>query len=87
MTSLTLGLPKKGLVIAHSNICILRNKIQEIDQIVQSNHIHVLAVSETRLDSSLEDAELSVQNYTDQIDSIAVKNWTGYCYDKKMLLL
>ena len=44
--------------------CSLRNKIHEIDQIVQTNDIHVLALSETQLDSSLEDAEFSIQNYT-----------------------
>ena len=44
--------------------CSLRNKINEIDQIVQTNDIHVLALSETQLDSSLEDAEFSIQNYT-----------------------
>ena len=64
MTNLTLGLPKKGLVIAHLNICCLINKIHEIDQIVQSNHIHVLALSETHLDSSFVDAEVSIYNYT-----------------------
>ena len=59
----TVNLPKNGLLIAHLNICSLRNKIHEICCVVQSNNIHVLAISETHSDSSFEDAEISIHGY------------------------
>ena len=59
----TVNLPKKCLLIAHFNICSVRNTIHEICCLVQSNNIHVLAISETHLDSSFEDAEISIHGY------------------------
>ena len=54
----------KGLTIALLNICSLRNKIQDVDEIVQSNNINILALCETHLDSSFEDDVVRINNYT-----------------------
>lgn len=55
------NLPKKGLKIANINICSLRNKLTEI---LLSDNVHILAVSETHLDSTFEDAALMIQGYS-----------------------
>ncbi|XDV11531.1 hypothetical protein PO909_000447 [Leuciscus waleckii] len=62
MTNLLSNLPKKGLVLAHLNICSLRNKVHEIINIC-SNGIHVLALSETHLDCSFDNSQLAVEGY------------------------
>jgi hypothetical protein len=38
-------LPRKGLKIAHINICSLRNKVHEIHNFPTSDNIHVLAIN------------------------------------------
>lgn len=58
------NLPKKGLKIANINICSLRNKLTEITEILLSDNVHILAVSETHLDSTFEDAALMIQGYS-----------------------
>lgn len=47
-----LTLPKKELEIAHLNVYILRNKIQDILEILIGNNLYVLAISETYLDQT-----------------------------------
>uniref|UniRef100_A0A8C7Z1Z2 ribonuclease H n=1 Tax=Oryzias sinensis TaxID=183150 RepID=A0A8C7Z1Z2_9TELE len=54
---------KTGIVLAHLNICSLRNKINEITQICLTENIHVLALSETHLDSTFENSMLNVDGY------------------------
>lgn len=56
-------LPKKGLKIAHINICSIRNKLTEVADLLYLNNLHILAVSETHLDSTFEDTSLMVQGY------------------------
>ena len=56
-------LPRKGLRIAHINICSIRNKLTEISHILFSKSLHILAVSETHLDSTFEDASLMIHGY------------------------
>ena len=56
-------LPKKSLKIAHLNICSLRNKVNEIGDLLFSNNIHVLALSETHLDETFEDDAWKVEGY------------------------
>ncbi len=63
-TFLPSGLPRKGLVLAHLNICSLRNKVHEITRICSSDNIHVLALSETHLDDTYDDSELAVEGYS-----------------------
>lgn len=53
----------KGLKIAHLNICSLRNKIQDITGILENNNLHILAISETHLDVTIEDFLLHVNGY------------------------
>lgn len=54
---------KKGLVLAHLNICSLRNKVDEITRLCQIENIHVLALSETHLDNSFDNSVLAVDGY------------------------
>ena len=42
-------LPRKGLKIAHINICSLRNKVHEINNLLTSDNINALAISETQI--------------------------------------
>lgn len=56
-------LPKKGLKIAHINICSIRNKITEVTEILMTDQLHILAISETHLDSTFEDSVLNIQGY------------------------
>lgn len=58
-----MNLPKKGLVLAHLNVCSLRNKVHELCNLVESNNIHIFAISETHLDSSFEDSEVAIHGY------------------------
>lgn len=55
-------LPRKGLK-AHINVCSLRNKLVEITDILITNNIHILAVSETHLDHTFSDDAVNIQGY------------------------
>lgn len=55
-------LSNKGLKIAHLNVCSLRNKIQDITGIL-GNNLHILAISETHLDATIDDSLLYVNGY------------------------
>lgn len=55
--------PKRGLSIAHININSLRNKINEVTELLFEHKLHILAISETHLDSSFEDTELEISGY------------------------
>ncbi len=57
-------LPKKGLKIGHVNICSLRNKVQDIENLLTSEKIHILAISETHLDNTFDDATVEIQGYS-----------------------
>jgi len=50
--------------VGHVNINSLRNKTQEISQLLHDNNFHVLAISETHLDDSVLDGALHVGDYT-----------------------
>lgn len=56
-------LPKKGLKMAHLNICSIRNKLDEVENIILSNNFHILAVSETHLDSTFDDTSLMIEGF------------------------
>lgn len=56
-------LPKKGLRMAHLNICSIRNKLTEVADVLMVNNLHILAVSETHLDDSFEDSSLMISGY------------------------
>lgn len=59
----TAGLPKKGLKVAHLNICSLRNKITDIEELLTSNSVHILAISETHLDETFSNAAMSISGF------------------------
>lgn len=58
-----LNLPKKGLKVAHINICNLRNKVQEVGSLLHANNLHILAISESHLDQPFDDIEKAIQGY------------------------
>lgn len=49
------------MVLAHLNICSLRNKVHVITRV--SDNIPVLARSETHLDTYFDDSDLAVERY------------------------
>lgn len=53
----------KGLVLAHLNVCSIRNKVFELNYLTTENTIHILAVSETHLDATVLDKEISIDGY------------------------
>ena len=57
------NLPKKGLKMAHINICSIRNKLAEISEILLADNFHILAISETHLDSTFEDGAVTIDGY------------------------
>ena len=57
------GLPK-GLALAHLNICSLRNKTHELSAKLMDNGIHVMAITETHLDSTFDDSLISIEGFS-----------------------
>ena len=55
---------QKGLHFLHLNCNSLPNKIEELRQFVSSASPHVLCFSETKLDKSILDGEISFENYS-----------------------
>lgn len=53
----------KNIIIAHININSIRNKFSELKVLLQLNLIHVLIISETKLDSSFKDSLFQVEKY------------------------
>lgn len=60
---ISIKLPRKGLKLAHINICSLRNKVIEITEILSCG-IHLLALSETHLDDTFNDGAVAIQGYS-----------------------
>ncbi len=59
-----LKLANKGLIIAHVNICSIRNQVYDLNNLVLANSIHIFAVSDTHLDSSIQNSELLVNGFS-----------------------
>ena len=53
-----------NVVIGHINVNSLRSKFIEIDVLLTNSRFEILALSETKLDSSYKDACFNVKNYT-----------------------
>lgn len=53
--------PRKGLKVVHVNICSIRNREQDIDNLLTSNNIDLLANPETHLNDSFDTAALAIQ--------------------------
>ena len=52
-----------GINIAHLNICSLLRNMDEIRHMLLNENIHILSLSETRLDSSVPDSEIHIEGY------------------------
>ena len=52
-----------GINIAHLNVCSLFRNIDEIRNILTNENISILSLSETRLDSSVSEAEICIPGY------------------------
>lgn len=50
-------------MLAHLNVCCLRNKIYELCSLAESNNIHITAISESHLDSSFDDSAVAIHGY------------------------
>ena len=62
MTSIN-KLPK-GLILAHINICSLRNKIQDLSLFLQLNKIDILMISETHLDHFIDNSDVDIGGFS-----------------------
>lgn len=57
------GLPKKSLKVAHLNICSLRNKVNDVQDFIVLNSVHILAISETHLDHTFSDSFVAIPGF------------------------
>ena len=57
-------LPKKGLKLAHINICSLGNKFHEMSNLLILENMNTFAISETYLDHTFDDMAVRIQGYT-----------------------
>ena len=57
---------KHAINVCHLNVFHLYKKVQDINVMLSSvaNKVHVLGLSETRLDDRIEDYHISINNYT-----------------------
>ncbi len=61
--SIAVLLPKIYVKFAHLNICSLRNKVHEVADLLLSNTINIVALSETHLDETFDDNAVSISGY------------------------
>ena len=54
---------KKKLLCGYLNICSLRNKIHDLSLIIHDVPIDYFVISETKLDNSFPNAQLTINNY------------------------
>ena len=59
--------PRKGFSFFHLNTCSLLPKIDEIRQLAIENPFHIITISETWLDKSVSNSEISIQGYSDPL--------------------
>jgi hypothetical protein len=50
--------------IVQVNVCSLPNKKHYVFNLVNINHIHILAWTETHLDASVNDGQINIQGYS-----------------------
>ena len=53
-----------GMHFLHLNVNSLLNKIDEVRQIVNASNVSIFGLTETKLDSSVYDSEISIDGYT-----------------------
>ena len=59
----TIKQPRKVLQIDHINICSLRNKVHEVNNLLITDDIHILTISETHLDNTFDDTVVALHGY------------------------
>lgn len=62
-SSVNFQLSKKGFHISYISVCSLPNKMNETCNMLNTNDIHVLAITESHLDSSITDGQVHVDGY------------------------
>ena len=45
------------------NICSLRNKVHEVNNLLVTDDIHILTISETHLDNTFDDTVVAIHGY------------------------
>ena len=55
-----------GLTIGNLNICHLKNKIDDVNLLLNSHpgKVHILGINETRLDTDVDDSLIHINNYS-----------------------
>ena len=51
------------LKIAHVNICSLRNEVHEINNLLVTDDIHILTISEIHLDNTFDDTVVAIHGF------------------------
>ena len=59
----TIKQPRKVQKIAHINICSLINKVREVNNLLVSDYIPILLISEPHLDNTFDDTVVSIHGY------------------------
>jgi exonuclease III len=59
----TIKQPRKVLKIANINICSIRNKVHEVNNLLVTDDIHILTTSETHLDNTFDDTVVAIHGY------------------------
>ena len=54
----------KELLIAHLNINSIQNKFEELTNVMKAIRVHIMFVSETKIDSSYPNAQFSLPGYS-----------------------
>ena len=72
--------PRKRFSFFHLNTCSLLPKIDEIRQLAIENPFHIITISETWLDKSVSNSEISIQGYSDPLRCDRIwkqRRWCG----------
>lgn len=56
-------LPQKGFRMGHLNICSLRNKVDEVSNILGEYNLHLLALTETHLNPEINSEALKIEGF------------------------
>ena len=56
-------LPQKGFRMGHLNICSLRNKVDDVFDILSEYNLHLLALTETHLNPDINSDVLKIEGY------------------------
>ena len=64
MTISAQGSSERGLLVGHLNVYHLCNKVPDVDfYLNETSHLHIFGLSESRLDSRISDAAISIPGY------------------------